>query len=271
MAVRIVGLGHPLQTTCTRHPASPWRVRLHAATRGSQSKGKTIPSLHASANAGHLGDVTQALAAGAAVNARDDKGFTPLHLAAGAGHADVVSSLLAVPQIDVDVPSNTGATPLVAAAGNGHLETVQLLLDDKRANPAIVGLRGRGAMHGAALYGHHHVVAALLRDARAPVHPVDETGRTPALDAAHKGRVAVLRALLQAGALTADQVRTLVDSASAAGHVEAAKALSTSAVGGQLEPARPAAAAAPLHGRGHAAPRRRSAAAGARRRVVTGS
>ena len=86
MAVRIVGLGHPLQTTCTRHPASPWRVRLHAATRGSQSKGKTIPSLHASANAGHLGDVTQALAAGAAVNARDDKGFTPLHLAAGADH-----------------------------------------------------------------------------------------------------------------------------------------------------------------------------------------
>jgi hypothetical protein len=61
------------------------------------------------------------------VSAKDKNGMTPLLLAAGAGHLDVVKLLLAS-KADVSARDNNGVTPLYAAAGFGHKDTVQLLL-----------------------------------------------------------------------------------------------------------------------------------------------
>ncbi len=80
------------------------------------------------ARAGELDAVNQALAAGAAVNARGDYGDTALNLAAEAGHGAVVERLLAA-GADLENLGGADKTPLMNAAFAGQLGVVRLLLE----------------------------------------------------------------------------------------------------------------------------------------------
>ena len=64
----------------------------------------------------------------AEVNAKDDKGDTPLHSAAKYDHKDVAEFLLAN-KADVNAQNNSGNMPLHAAAG--FKDIVELLLSNK--------------------------------------------------------------------------------------------------------------------------------------------
>ena len=77
-------------------------------------------------------DIEQLLVAGAAADGIDDHGATPLHIAAGAGRADVVRALLSA-GADAGRPDSNGLTPLHRAAATGSLgaEVVALLLGAK--------------------------------------------------------------------------------------------------------------------------------------------
>jgi ankyrin repeat protein len=66
------------------------------------------------------------LANKAEVNARDNRGRTPLHEAAENGRKDVVELLLAN-KVEVNPKSNDGSTPLHEAALAGHKDVVELL------------------------------------------------------------------------------------------------------------------------------------------------
>jgi ankyrin repeat protein len=83
--------------------------------------------LHLAAHGGFSGAVSLLLAKGADPNARNSEGKTPLHMAAEAGQTDVVKLLLEK-WSDVNSRDNAGETPLRMAAANGHTKAAEALL-----------------------------------------------------------------------------------------------------------------------------------------------
>ncbi len=96
------------------------------------------------------------------LKAHSTDGWTPLHLAAFFGHADLAIGLL-----DLGAPLNARSTnagknmPLHAAAAGGHGEIVELLLN-RGADPNATQEGGFTALHSAAQAGNREMAAALL-------------------------------------------------------------------------------------------------------------
>lgn len=133
------------------------------------------------------------------VNAKDEwegRGFTPLHVAAAAGHEAVARRLLdggAAPM----ARSQHDDTPLHCAARFGRVEVVRLLLA-RGALPSARSHTSDSGLHMAAARGHTSVVKVLLEAGAA----VDvEPGRDSPLHLAAKGsHVEIVHLLLAAGA-----------------------------------------------------------------------
>jgi len=98
------------------------------------------PLLHAAARAGDRDKVQQALDANVAVDVRDDWGLSPLHNAAIAGHAEVLSLLLDR-NAGLDASSQRGQTALHMAASEGKDAAVDLLIR-RRADVALPTAHG---------------------------------------------------------------------------------------------------------------------------------
>ena len=75
---------------------------------------------------GNIEAVKQHLAADADVNAKDEEGLTPLHLAASWGHKEVAELLIAN-GADVNAKDNQGRTPLDVAIELKQTEITDLL------------------------------------------------------------------------------------------------------------------------------------------------
>ena len=71
-------------------------------------------------------------------------GYTPLHLAAKAGHLEMVKYLIKQ-KADVNKPSlQAGRTPLMLAAGNGQMEVYNYLISLPQTDTKIVDRYGKG-------------------------------------------------------------------------------------------------------------------------------
>ncbi|TAL31156.1 MAG: AAA family ATPase [Alphaproteobacteria bacterium] len=108
-------------------------------------------------------DVKKALAliaAGAALDGRDEKGRTPLILAAWRGH-EAIAQALARAKAPLDKKDNLGNTALIFAAWQGHAEIVTLLLN---AGAAVDerNVKGYTALVCAASNGRQKVVQMLI-------------------------------------------------------------------------------------------------------------
>jgi ankyrin repeat protein len=66
--------------------------------------------------------------AGADVNCKDDRNFTPTSLAAGEGFYEVLRLLLRQSATQYDEKNADGYTPLTAALMNDHIDCVELLI-----------------------------------------------------------------------------------------------------------------------------------------------
>lgn len=188
--------------------------------------------------ASDLDAVRQCLAAGADLDARTDRGRTPLMVAAGLGHDDVVAALLvagAPPDVVVDEEGpmrladeepededeylEAPTTALAFAVAAGRREAVERLLA-AGASPTPPRWHDTPPLVYAAARGHRAIVDALLQ-AGAPVdHGLD---RTPLAIAAGYGHAHVVRTLLVAGAdpnAEGEDEETALLAAAAAGHRE---------------------------------------------------
>ncbi|MCG8340563.1 MAG: ankyrin repeat domain-containing protein [Cytophagales bacterium] len=88
-----------------------------------QISGSKEEKLLEAAEKGDRGKVDSLLAQGAAINAKDNAGFTPLHWAAKKGHQEVVTQLLEA-GAEINAKDQQGWTPLHWAAQEGHQEIV---------------------------------------------------------------------------------------------------------------------------------------------------
>lgn len=93
----------------------------------------SVSLLHAAAERGWLAGVRRLLGSGGQVDLVDAQGCTPLHRAAGLGHADVVSALLlAGADARRMVPGRGTALDMALAGGHRHAAWRLLAHDGKR-------------------------------------------------------------------------------------------------------------------------------------------
>jgi hypothetical protein len=152
----------------------PWLLAILLAQAPAVSSRQDVDLLAAA----RLGDVARAqalVAGGAAVDAPDWRGYTPLMWASAAGHLETVRFLLEK-GAQVDSRAADGTTALILASGNGAIEIVRLLLA-RRANPAAArqGMTARQL----ALGRGYPEVAALLEAAEAAGAARREPGPQP--------------------------------------------------------------------------------------------
>jgi glyoxylase-like metal-dependent hydrolase (beta-lactamase superfamily II) len=134
------------------------------------------------------------------VGARDEKGNTPLHLAASLGDSATVDVLIGN-GADVNAKNKRGATPLFHAVGLGNVDVVSLLLEQG----ADVNAKTRSEwtpLHSAVAFGMRRIVAILIEHG-ADVNSTDEMDEAPldiALSEDHHG---IAEILIEHGAVVA--------------------------------------------------------------------
>ena len=164
-----------LPVTDTLTPAGLKAMRAMARQAGAVSTPKpkaALPpdALHRAAKAGNLKGLEEALAAGADVNGRDDKGWTALMYVVDKGYVLLVEPLLTA-KADPDVRAPDGATALFMAVAHGHSEIIEPLMKTG-ADLTIKGPKGKtateiaqaryGDMEAAMKKGEPPAVIALL-------------------------------------------------------------------------------------------------------------
>ena len=137
---------------------------------------KRLTPLHWAARNGHAAAATALAEAGASLEARGDETQTPLHWAAAMGHSDAVRALVAA-GAPLELPGDGVGTPLHWAAVKGHAEAVEILAA-AGASLAAQGDSDQTPLHWAVAMGHTEAVKALVA-AGAPLDALDAGTRTP--------------------------------------------------------------------------------------------
>ncbi len=133
---------------------------------------------------------------GAAVNARDRDGMTPLAKAAQTAKVGVMQ-LLIERGANVDARAIDGSTPLYYAAEADRPKAVRLLLDHG-ADPNIPGRSGERPLAAAAFSGAADTVALLIKRGADP-NALDNDGKGAIVYAAGRAYAPIVGQLLDAG------------------------------------------------------------------------
>ncbi|KAF8774112.1 Ankyrin-1 like protein [Argiope bruennichi] len=159
-------------------------------------KGKSgAKCLHIAAAAGHVEVVRSLLNKGESVDIKTNDGQTALHIAVQACQPRVVETLLGYgAQIRLKA-GKSGETPLHIAARTAGGEKCAELLLKSGAEVNATQEDGETPLHFAARHGHLNTVALLLQD-KADVQQKSNSGETPLHVAARNCHYAVARSLL---------------------------------------------------------------------------
>ncbi|KAL4118454.1 hypothetical protein PRIC2_010779 [Phytophthora ramorum] len=153
--------------------------------------------LNVAADSGDLDMVVFLTEHGAALNTKNDNGYSPLHSAVAKSHGDVVKHFLSI-EADVDTLNTIGVTPPGTAARWGLAEMAELLLD-AGADLHAVNHNWCTPLLTAVTHGHEEVVKLLL-ERGADLEDRTNEGWTPLLVAAERGYSALIKLLVGRGA-----------------------------------------------------------------------
>lgn len=126
------------------------------------------------------------------VNARDERGTTPLILATYLGDLET-TKILVEAGADLDAVSGSG-TALMGTCFKGHALIAKYLVE-AGANVNARGPGGKTALHFAAEYNQPGIVVGLL-ESGADAGAMDDSGATPAMVARRKGLGEVMRVFI---------------------------------------------------------------------------
>jgi uncharacterized protein len=171
-------------------------LQKHADVNASLADGAT--ALHWAAYWDDLATARTLIAAGAAVDAKNRYGVTPLSLACTNGNAVMIGMLLDA-KADPNLALPGGETPLMTASRTGKVDAVKVLLTRGADVKAAETGHGQTALMWAADEGYAPVVDMLI-EFGADLHTVSKGGFTSLMFATREGRVAAVKSLLKAGA-----------------------------------------------------------------------
>ncbi len=161
------------------------------------------------------------------INAKNENGQTPLHIAASGGQLAVVEFLISQ-GADINLRQNNGATALHFACFGGHRDVVEWLIDNgadvnSKDNNGLTPLR-------VAVFRSNKEMIALLIEKGAALNAREENGATPLHEACIRGNKDVVELLIEKGAnigIEDDSGNTPLHMASNYGHKEIIELLIT--------------------------------------------
>lgn len=153
--------------------------------------------LHIAARQGRTGIIPLLLEKGASLEARTPSGFTPLFMALAEKQSETIRLLLDR-GADANAQTKYQTTPLFTAVESGDAGTVRLLLDRGAGVNQVSPFFG-SPLHRAA-YMDFPETARLLLDAGARLDVRDRRGQTPLHQAAQLGRTELVRLFVERGA-----------------------------------------------------------------------
>ncbi len=165
-----------------------------------QESSNNLTALHFAARMGSAQIVSSLLQMpGMEVNVQDDRGFTPLDLAIEKGHVEVVKLLLEYTfTSDLERKhSCSGNTPLHIATKNGHVELTNLLLE--RVNELTFNKENadQNEAHLSNDEGHVDEAKSVLEHSESYIKEKNKDGNTPLHLAVEEGHVKVVQFLLK--------------------------------------------------------------------------
>lgn len=136
-------------------------------------------TISASTVAGNTDEVRLGLQRGFSPNGKEGDALPLLHIAAGNGHADIVSILV---REGANINRDAGfakVTPLILAVINNHIEVVRILLSNRANVCQAEWHNGNTPLHFASQLGHTDIVKLLL-DCGADPNRTNTIGDLPA-------------------------------------------------------------------------------------------
>jgi len=175
------------------------KIAREKEKRAERLEMEAVCSLTESIRIGNRTQILSLLKQRIDINGADDRGSTPLSVAAEKGDIETVRMLLQK-GAKVNVSGFSLKAPLQAAAENGSVAVVTLLLQ-KGANPNLKGDLDMTALHYNAIQGNV-AVTTLLINARAAINAKTQHDETPLHLAADRGHLEIVKLLVQNNAVS---------------------------------------------------------------------
>lgn len=175
----------------------------YAQTAPRQSEVDAYGGLHGAAHHGDAGRIFELVSAGADLEARDDAGRTPLHVAAFASREAAVRAL-AEAGANLNALEHQAYDIVTIAAVADDLEMLDLALSLGASAGNVTSPYDGTALIASAHLGHHRVVERLIVGG-APLDHVNNLGWTALMEAVVLGdggpkHIEIVRTLVEAGA-----------------------------------------------------------------------